>query len=84
MAGDEDPCILKSFCLPDWSEAGNPYQGKCKKGQSEKGNLFSFLHLTVSPIQVILPKKYMGNETGVAGSLFPVRAIFTSGRYLIA
>lgn len=25
MAGDEDPCILKSFCLPDWSEAGNPH-----------------------------------------------------------
>lgn len=23
MAGDEDSCILKSFCLPDWSEAGN-------------------------------------------------------------
>lgn len=25
MAGDEDSCILKSFCLPDWSEAGNPH-----------------------------------------------------------
>lgn len=24
-AGDEDPCILKSFCLPNQSEAGNPH-----------------------------------------------------------
>lgn len=25
MAGDEDPCILKSFCLPNQSEAGDPH-----------------------------------------------------------